>query len=146
MRPGAGHRRAGVLLLAAALVVSACQPPPTAHRRAAPSVPQSQLNLCERPARPSPPSENAAVEASFRAFAQRWLEKRRQGTANGRRFEIRDDFEIELRPTGNAQVPYIGTLRYCEHELACAQGRQCAPSRRSAITEIFRLQDGEWQY
>jgi hypothetical protein len=139
-------RRACALVLLTTLAAAACQPAPPPV--AAPAPPERPLSLCERPAHPSPGFAVAEIEASFRAFAAKWLEKRRQGSSQGRHFEIREDYEIELRATGNAVAPYVGTLRYCEHELPCpvVVPAQCLPARRSVITEIFRLEKGEWQY
>jgi hypothetical protein len=136
-----------LLLLAGALAAGACQPPPPVAAPAPPP-PAPELTLCERPARPAAAVGNAEVEASFRSFALAWLEKRRKGSSAGRHFEIREEFEIELRATGSAAAPYVGTLRYCEHELPCpaAFPPRCTASRRSVITEIFRLESGEWQY
>jgi hypothetical protein len=135
------------LLLAGTLTAAACQPAPPPVEAPAPP-PERRLSLCERPARPSPGFSVAEVETSFRAFAASWLEKRRRGSSQGRHFEILEGFEIELRATGNAVAPYVGTLRYCEHELPCpvVVPAQCLPARRSVITEIFRLEAGEWQY
>jgi hypothetical protein len=145
---GAGHGCGRSLLLAGALLAAACQPAPQPRARAPASAPASHLTLCERPARASRAAENAEVEASFRAFAKTWLEKRRKAVVGGRRFEVLDDVEVELRATGDARAPWVGTLRYCEHELTCAPAvpARCAPARRSAVTEIFRLEAGEWRY
>jgi hypothetical protein len=42
----------------------------------------------------------------------------------------------ELRPTGNAQAPWVGLLRYCEQ----------TPSKSTIVTEIFRYQANKWMY
>jgi len=92
------------------------------------------------------------VDASFRAFARTWLEKLREGgvatDAPGGHTQIRDEFEIELKPTGSQQAPWVGVLRYCEEELHCtgANATSCQPWKSRAVTEIFRFQAGEWMY
>ena len=149
MRDGARH--ACALLVTCALVAAACQPTPSAPRRRAAATraePEKELTLCERPARPSGPFENAEIEASFRAFADQWLERRRKRVLPDRLLEIRSDYEIQLRATGSARAPWVGTLRYCELESHCPAGPEvaCTPSRRSVVNEIFRFEAGEWQY
>ncbi len=148
MRARVRQACARTLLLAGALAAAGCQPAPPPAAPAPPPAPEPQLTLCERPARPSSTDADPDVEASFRAFASEWLAKRRRHVGTGHHFEIREDFEIELRTTGSAAAPYVGTLRYCEHELPCpvVVPAQCLPARRSVITEIFRLEAGEWQY
>lgn len=154
----AGVRSLGLLFLGGSLLAAACQllaswPPTTAPAPpVAPAPPERELTLCERPARPAAAAQDPEVEASFRAFAVIWLEKRRQaGAANnapGGPTQILDAFEIELRPTGSEQAPWVGVLRYCEQVLQCsdANAASCQPSKRTAVTELFRFQGEEWMY
>jgi hypothetical protein len=54
-------------------------------------------------------------------------------------------FTAEVRPTGDATTPYIGTLRYCEEVYACdRRDAACLPSSRTEVTEFFRHQAGGW--
>jgi hypothetical protein len=152
MKEPAARIAALALVLTGVLGAITCQPGTAPVRRRAPPSPPAEpelpLTLCERWARPSPPAEDAAVEASFRAFASEWLDKRRENARAGTHLEIRDDVEIELRATGSEEAPWVGTLRYCEHQSDCPGliPESCTPSRSSVVTEIFRLQEGEWQY
>jgi hypothetical protein len=146
MRAGA---RSQVLVLGCSLLAAACQPPPPPSPEA-PAPPERELTVCERPARPPAAAQDPQVEASFRAFARSWLDKLRQGGAatsapEGRK-QIRDEFEIELRPTGNPQAPWVGVLRYCEQTLHCTSSASCQPSKSTAVTDLFRFQAGQWVY
>ena len=120
----------GCVLVAAACQQAALAPPAAAP---APAAPARTLNLCERPAKPSAAPQDPQAEASLRAFGRTWLEKMRK--ADGRK-QIRDDFETELRPTGNKQAPWVGIVRYCEK----------TPSKSTVVTEIFRFEGGKWVY
>ena len=143
-------RRACALLLAGALAAAACQrpEPPPDEGTPVPPGPDRARSICERPARSLAPAGAAEIAASFQSFARKWLETRRGWSAPGTRREIADDFETELRATGDAQSPYVGTLRYCELELSCPEAApaRCTPAKRSAITELFRFEAGEWRY
>jgi hypothetical protein len=144
-------RRRCLLLLGCTLLAAACQPlAPQAP--AAPAAPQRVLSLCERPAQPAAASQDAEVEASFRAFSLAWLERMRKAgaakNAPGGRKRILDEFETALRPTGSKQAPWLGVLRYCEQVLRCtgASAASCAPSKSTVVTEIFRFEAGKWVY
>jgi len=106
-------------LLAGCLLHAACALPPAPEQ-----------TLCERPPQPAAAAGDPAVEASFRAFAEGWLERLRAASDR----EIGEAFETELRPTGDRAAPFIGVLRYCERR----------PGKRAVVTELFRLQGGEW--
>jgi hypothetical protein len=110
---------AGLLVLAGACASSLPAPRPQ--------------TLCERPAQPAASAGDPAVEASFRAFARDRLERLRiASAATGR--DIGEEFETELRPTGDRAAPWVGVLRYCERR----------PPKRAVVTELFRFQAGEW--
>ena len=129
--------RYGWLLLAIACCAGPVAPRP------APSSTQ-QASICERPALPPRDVADANVNASFRAFARSWIEKLRRTDAGGMtRRRIPDALELELRPTGSKTAPYVGILRYCAETVRCAA---CASSKSTAVTEIFRYQDGVWVY
>jgi hypothetical protein len=89
--------------------------------------------LCERSAQPAASAGAPEVEASFRAFADAWLRRLRAAAAATDR-EIGDEFETELRPTGDRRAPWVGLLRYCERR----------PARSAVVTELFRFEAGEW--
>jgi hypothetical protein len=143
-------RAARALLLAGTLAAAACQAPepPPDEGVPLPPAPDRARSICHRTARSTAPAGAAEVAASFQAFASKWLETRRAWSAPGTRREIADPFETELRATGDARSPYVGMLRYCEHELACADAaaERCTPAKRSSITEIFRFEAGEWRH
>lgn len=95
------------------------------------------------------------ARASFDRFAQGWMEKmhgleaanRRQTGAAGFRGYGRE-YRTELKPTGYARAPYVGVLRYEEHEYRCedAAASRCSVASTTPVTEIFRFQDGRWVY
>ena len=59
-----------------------------------------------------------------------------------------DDFKLELKPTGSAEVPFVGILRYTERVYQCPSVamRGCTVASVIPVTEIFRYQDGRWIY
>ena len=59
-----------------------------------------------------------------------------------------DRYSIELRPTGQATVPYVGLLRYTEHVYSCqsAKAEVCSVASTLPVTEIFRYRNGRWSY
>ena len=100
------------------------------------------------------------ARASFQHFAQAWMGKFKQLEAENRRKPqvqaasggttttyrgYGDDFSIELRATGHAAAPYIGLLRYQELLYSCVQ-ESCSVASTAPVTEIFRFQNGKWQY
>ncbi len=99
-------------------------------------------------------SQNTKARSSFESFAQQWMIKLRAAEKQQRALNAvsyRDygtDYEIELRPTGHAVAPYVGILRYREHQYRCAEarGQGCAVSAVTPVTEIFRYQGGRWVY
>ena len=118
--------------------------------------------LADGPAAMADPGIEGA-EASFDAFAQRWMDRvhrlearhRNKPTVNegseGPIVTYRgygNDYTIELRETGYARAPYVGLLRYVEHIYSCASlaARKCRRASSIPVTEIFRFQDGSWAY
>jgi hypothetical protein len=101
---------------------------------------------------PSDPSL-AKAEASFKSFASDWMRKmaaaeaHEKAKANGGSYRgYDDDFRIELKPTGSPTAPYVGLLRYQEHQCAAGGGATCKVTSTTAVTEIFRFQGGRWVY
>jgi len=101
---------------------------------------------------PSDPSL-AKAEASFQSFASEWMRKmaaaeaHEKAKANGGVYRGYDDaFKIELKPTGSQTAPYVGLLRYQEHQCAAGGGGSCKATSTTAVTEIFRFQGGRWVY
>ncbi len=95
----------------------------------------------------------ARAEASFQDFAKGWMKKmeaaeaENRARAQGATFRgYDDDFKIELKPTGSGSAPYVGLLRYQEHECAAGSGSGCTVASTTAVTEIFRFQGGRWVY
>lgn len=100
------------------------------------------------------------AQHSFERFAEGWMEKVQELEASQRENPtVRpgasaplvtyrgygDDYSVELRPTGHAQAPYIGLLRYTEHVYSCMD-KECTVASTVPVTEIFRFQDGRWVY
>jgi len=150
-----GRARSAGLGLGCALLATACQwlapeQPPGAAPAPVPAPPAA--TLCERPAQPAATQHDAKMEASFRAFAVAHLAKLRKvgaaRSAPGGHRRVLDEFETELRPTGNAAAPWLGILRYCEQALHCtaAAATSCQPSRSTVVREIFRFSGGKWSY
>ena len=95
----------------------------------------------------------ARAEASFQSFAAEWMQKMEAAEAHERRNAhgkayrgYGEDFKIELKPTGSATAPYVGLLRYQEHQCAPDSGAACKVTGTTAVTEIFRFQGGRWIY
>ena len=100
---------------------------------------------------PSDPAY-AKAESSFQSFAAEWMRKmaaaeaHEKKVANGGAYRgYDDDFKIELKATGSPTAPYVGLLRYQEHQCA-AGGQPCKVTSTTAVTEIFRFQGGRWVY
>jgi hypothetical protein len=106
------------------------------------------------PAKIAPSDPGAAkVEAAFQSFASDWMKKmeaaeaHEKKTAGGGTYRgYGDDFKIELKPTGSSSAPYVGLLRYQEHQCAANGGSECKVVATTAVTEIFRFQGGRWVY
>jgi hypothetical protein len=115
------------------------------------------------PAAIAPDSGRNRAESSFEEFAEDWMAKVRaleqkhrsnptikQGaseplvTYRG----YGEGYSVELRPTGNARAPYVGLLRYTEHVYSCRDMDvdSCTVASTVPVTEIFRYQDGRWNY
>jgi hypothetical protein len=95
----------------------------------------------------------ARAEASFQSFAAEWMRKmsaaeaHAKKTAGGGAYRgYADDFKVELKPTGSASAPYVGLLRYQEHQCAAGGDAECKVMGTTAVTEIFRFQGGRWIY
>lgn len=103
------------------------------------------------------------VEKSFQQFARDWMARAHALEAKQRAnptvrpgtdrpvFTYRgfaDDYEVELRPTGQSRSPYVGLLRYTEQVYTCptASAEGCEIASSVPVTEIFRFQDGRWTY
>ena len=110
-----------------------------------------------------PDSAPEDAESSFRSFASSWMTKvQRHESAERSKPTVEpgastpmvtyrgygDDFSIELRPTGHASAPYVGLLRYEEHVYSCrsAKAENCSVASTIPVTEIFRFQNGSWNY
>ena len=118
--------------------------------------------LADGPAALADPGPERA-RASFDAFAQRWMDRvhrleahhRKKPTvsegSNGPLVTYRgygEGYSVELRPTGNARAPYVGLLRYTEHVYSCSdlEAGRCSVASTVPVTEIFRYQNGRWNY
>jgi hypothetical protein len=95
----------------------------------------------------------ARAESSFQSFASDWMKKMAAAEAHGKAAAsggayrgYDDEFKIELKPTGSTAAPYVGLLRYQEHQCAGGGGSSCRVTSTTAVTEIFRFQGGRWVY
>jgi len=121
------------LLLAATLAAPALADPPAAL------------------AKPDP--TRARALASFERFAESWMAEMRQhearARANGnaqRGFRgVGSQHRVSLKATGNPRIPWVGMLRYAEHEYAC-RSAGCSRAASRTVTEVFRFQGGRWVY
>jgi hypothetical protein len=147
-----------VLALAGVLLAACAAPAPPPARVVAPPEattivmpPPKDLSICQRDAKPTTGGD-AAITASFESFSRDWIHKMRAvaaaraATAGHKR--IRDPYEMELRPTGSAQAPYVGILSYCELALKCsgAAASSCEATASTVVKEMFRYQSGKWVY
>jgi hypothetical protein len=110
--------------------------------------------LAGEPAKIAPSDPGAAkAESAFQSFASEWMKKmeaaeaHEKKTASGGAYRgYGEDFKIELKPTGSPSAPYVGLLRYQEHQCAAGGGSDCKIVATTAVTEIFRFQGGRWVY
>lgn len=105
---------------------------------------------------------DAGLEESFRSFARSWMDR---ALARAQRNQIRpraqggtslgfvyrgvaQDYDIALEPTGNANSPYVGVLRYTEQIFQCrdARGAECTLAASQPVSEVFRFRKGRWSY
>ena len=110
-----------------------------------------------------PDDARLRAESSFQEFARSWMARaheleakarQRPKVAAGAREPVLtyrgygDDYSVELRPTGHAVSPFVGLLRYTEHLYTCesAESERCSIASSVPVTEIFRYQDGRWDY
>ena len=119
--------------------------------------------LADAPAAIPADAGRMRAETSFAQFAADWMAKVRALEQRHRnnptveqggdepRISFRgygDDYTIELRPTGNVRAPYVGLLRYTEHVYNCPdkEVERCKVASSVPVTEIFRFQNGRWNY
>jgi hypothetical protein len=141
-----------VLALAALALACASEAPPPPRVVAPPDAttivmpPPKDLSICQRNAKPTTGGDAATI-GSFEGFSRGWIAKMRAAATAGPK-QIRDVYEMELRPTGSAQAPYVGILTYCEVAMQCAGAGQtsCKPSSSTVVKEMFRYQAGQWVY
>ena len=59
-----------------------------------------------------------------------------------------EEFQTELRPTGEPSAPYVGLLHYTEHVYSCRdlEGDSCTVADTVPVTEVFRYKGGRWVY
>jgi hypothetical protein len=111
----------------------------------------------------APPGHERAYK-SFDQFAGEWMQKMERAAAHERanprvqtvagrsapsyRSYDANALKIELKPTGQSAVPYVGILRYREslHQCADRTATQCTVAETMPVTEIFRFQNGRWVY
>jgi hypothetical protein len=145
--------RAALLRVALLALGLACQGEvlPAPAPPAPPPPPPRAFTVCDGAVKPTPAVSDAKAAASFQTFSKGWITKLRNAAAKRKavaRTRILDVLETELRPTGNAQAPFVGVLRYCEQKLSCASAAEasCSPASNSVVTELFRYQGGKWVY
>lgn len=101
--------------------------------------------------------------SAFDAFAVQWMQRARAAEITGRANPnvtpgavaplvsfrgYAEDYDLELRPTGNPTSPYVGLLRYTENLYTCSgvAATDCKIVSSIPVTEIFRYQGGRWRY
>ena len=118
--------------------------------------------LADSPAAIAEAGRNRAA-SSFERFTEEWIEKVRTLEEKHRTSPTvkqgatdpivtyrgyAEDYDVEMRPTGNARAPYVGLLRYTEHVYSCAsiKAQECSIASTIPVTEIFRYREGRWSY
>ncbi len=108
-------------------------------------------------------SELNHARAAFQKHARGWMADLEKNEARNRsaapvysmadevviRFDgYGDDFETQVKPTGEAKAPYIGILRYTENTYTCLRdgSQQCTVTRTVPVSEIFSFRNGRWTY
>jgi hypothetical protein len=101
-------------------------------------------------------TEEQEAQRSFERFVVGWLDEGRRLAASTTSLDARlpgtrptadasEDWSIEIRPTRDASVPYVGILRYLEAPQTCANpSKPDCGGAATRITEIFRYEDGHW--
>jgi len=59
-----------------------------------------------------------------------------------------DEYETQVKPTGSAQAPFVGILRYKENTYTCLRDDEarCTVTRSIPVSEIFSFRNGRWIY
>jgi len=118
----------------------------------------------------SAPARADSVEASlsdakgaFERHARSWMADLEKNEARNRsaapvyrvanesviRFEgYGDEFETQVKATGQAVAPFVGILRYKENLYTCLQQDEtrCTVTRSVPVSEIFSFRNGRWTY
>lgn len=100
----------------------------------------------------SGPDRSQAMR-SLERFARSWMQELHRLEAQGRAAGPRQggyrafgpDYAVTLKATGNARAPWVGLIRYAEHEFAC-RSAGCSRAATRNVTEVFRFQGGRWVY
>lgn len=98
------------------------------------------------------PGHDQALRSLHR-FAASWMHELQQLEAESREAGPRQGgyrgfgpgYAVTLRPTGNPRAPWVGLIRYAEHEYACRTAG-CSRAASRNVTEVFRFQGGRWIY
>ncbi len=106
------------------------------------------------PAALDPGDRPTGVHRSFRKFADGWMqsladaERSERAGKGGAHRRYGSDYQLELRPTGQPRVPFVGILRYVEERWNCParSKKSCRMAKRTPVSEVFRFQDGRWVY
>lgn len=110
--------------------------------------------LADPPAAPAEPDPTRArALASFERFAEGWMDEMRRNEARARAdgasqrgFRgVGPGHAVTLKATGDPRIPWVGMLRYAEHEYAC-RSAGCSRAASRHVTEVFRYQGGRWVY
>lgn len=106
---------------------------------------------------PAPPAadgrDRVLALRSFERFAAQWMNDRRTldeharatATREGGYLGVGPGYDVTLKATGNPLAPWVGLIRYAEHEYACRRAG-CSHAASRHVTEIFRYQGGRWVY
>jgi hypothetical protein len=109
------------------------------------------------------PADLAAAKSSFAKHCRSWMadlekneaENRRKAPVYGVADEavIRfdgygDEYETQVKPTGQASAPFVGILRYKENLYTCLRddATRCTITRSIPVSEIFSYKNGRWTY
>ncbi len=100
---------------------------------------------------------------SFEQHARGWMADLEKNEAANRKkapvYSVADEavirfqgygeaYETEVKPTGSAQTPFVGILRYKENVYTCLRddAERCTVSSSIPVSEIFSFRNGAWKY
>jgi len=117
----------------------------------------------QRAAGDSTPPTLADAKGAFERHARSWMANLEQSEARNRqnapvysvaqeaviRFDgYSNEYETQVKATGEASAPFVGILRYKENVYTCLRddASRCTVTSSVPVSEIFSYKNGHWAY